>query len=1427
MFGRILLYFLFALYFANSLAAIPILVSFNASDYSPIRGSLLSGTISDTNVTDSVSLRFLEGLYNPNATACFQLSASATIPQCQNWMTTGWSATAAASTPATAGNTQWIQLVASPTKNEKIMVTLDSNSDIDAQIWNGVSWSATTEFTPSASTAALRSFDVAYEQLSGRALAVFANATTQALTYRVWDGSSWGPNKGLVIGTAAAINQIVALKPRPNSNQIMLMVSATAATPDLYAILWNGTNEFNTTTSVAITAELDTTSDQESFDGRWESSSGDFNAYYGQDASVTIFRQTFSNGVWEAPVAGNNSVDGDIRFVRAAAFPDTDRQMVCWLEWTAGDINCQSFDGTNFQGTKSNLSVEVGAVGRNFDVEPLLGSTNGFIVMYDFLNSDWFDFSMCTSAANCDGGIWQNRGLWSTTQLGGVDTRWGQIYADPYNPGNFTLLGTSQTAANGWYRARIYCNANYCNQSEAWTNFGGTTSVVFEGAAFTFDKNPFYRNEIYHNSTITSTAVPAAKAINFLNVTAKINSSLATTYALSIYDWVNSNWNYCTEAVMAPNVFSSLACNVTATPANYRSQDANRYIRIAVNSSVNKTTRAILEEDFLQFYLGISDDFPYYDFAASNLGVSNSTPMPGQNITFYSLWYDDVSLNRYWLEDNSTGAFAKEASLGFLQVNNSWGNYSFVIPGVAEGKQFMAKIWANDTQNQLNYTTNFTITVGMVAPSVGNTSINATLIYAWDAFCVNVSATDVGIGINQTWVLITYPNSSVSNFTLSDTGCNAGIAGDGRYGGLVNASGIIGNLTINTSFANDSLNNLNMQSPFPQLVVFVKYPENPIGGSNFYVGFYGNATGGVINSSEGSVKIYQSKLSEGSLFLARSGSSISWGKLKVADNGTDMPNMDVALNLTLAIDKLETYFTSYLDSIKNSTNGLASFQLSASATTPQYQNWTQNGWTATDAASTPATAGNTQWIKTIASPVRDEKIMVTLDSNSDIDAQTFKGGVWSATTEFTPSASTAALRSFDVAYEQLSGRALGVFANATTQALTFRVWNGTEWGPNRGISIGTAAAINQIVALKPRPKSNDIMLLVSATAATPDLYAMLWNGTDFNTTTNLAVTQELDTTSDQESFDGAWEETSGDFNVYYGEDTQVTIFRRSFSNGVWGAAVAGNNSVEGDIRFVRAANYPNTNRQMVCWLEFTAGDLNCQSFDGANFQGAWSNLTVEVGVVGRNFDVQPLLSSANGFLVMYGFLNADWFTFMKCASAANCDGGLWLNNGLWSSTQLGGFDTAWGQMYADKSNPGNFTLLGTSQTAADGWYRAKIFCNATLCEQNDPWTNFGATTSVAFESASFAFDAHLNYTDSTGSPCGLNETYYMATSDGNFKVGVIYSDEDSSNTYSAGDNIIFCTDFNINKPNAFGGTSDFEMSFPKSFANNVDMYFDA
>ncbi|MFH1257629.1 MAG: hypothetical protein V1658_01710, partial [Candidatus Micrarchaeota archaeon] len=175
---------------------------------------------------------------------------------------------------------------------------------------------------------------------------------------------------------------------------------------------------------------------------------------------------------------------------------------------------------------------------------------------------------------------------------------------------------------------------------------------------------------------------------------------------------------------------------------------------------------------------------------------------------------------------------------------------------------------------------------------------------------------------------------------------------------------------------------------------------------------------------------------------------------------------------------------------------------------------------------------------------------------------------------------------------------------------------------------------------------------------------------------------------------------------------------------------------------------------------------------------------------------------------------------------ADCDAGTWSTYALWSTTQLGGTDTRWGKIFEDPTNFGNLTLLGNSQTAAGGWNRARVYCDVSGCFVTEDWVGFGAATSAAFDTSSFAFDKYPLSKDFSGLLCDTDGTYYMVSSDGNFRMGVVYSDENSNSAYDAGDNIIFCTDFNPNKLNYLGEYSDYEIAFPKSFADNVDMYLD-
>jgi hypothetical protein len=112
------------------------------------------------------------------------------------------------------------------------------------------------------------------------------------------------------------------------------------------------------------------------------------------------------------------------------------------------------------------------------------------------------------------------------------------------------------------------------------------------------------------------------------------------------------------------------------------------------------------------------------------------------------------------------------------------------------------------------------------APTVANTSVNATSVSVNETICINATAVDQnGVPVSAVLAQVVFPNGTVANYTMSGTGCNAGVAGDNWYGVQVSVGATQGTLTINTTFANDSFGNMGYQSPYPNLPVTVTSGE--------------------------------------------------------------------------------------------------------------------------------------------------------------------------------------------------------------------------------------------------------------------------------------------------------------------------------------------------------------------------------------------------------------------------------------------------------------------------------------------------------------------------------------------------------------------------------------------------------------------------
>lgn len=96
--------------------------------------------------------------------------------------------------------------------------------------------------------------------------------------------------------------------------------------------------------------------------------------------------------------------------------------------------------------------------------------------------------------------------------------------------------------------------------------------------------------------------------------------------------------------------------------------------------------------------------------------------------------------------------------------------------------------------------------------------------------------------------------------------------------------------------------------------------------------------------------------------------------------------------------------------------------------TPQYRQWNGISWSGE--ASVPDVGGVPYWHVLRACPVREERILGTLDSGQDINISTWtpSGGWAQEPLEVTNAAGTISKRAFDIAYEQNSGDAIIVYS---------------------------------------------------------------------------------------------------------------------------------------------------------------------------------------------------------------------------------------------------------------------------------------------------------------------------------------------------------------------------------------------------------------
>lgn len=231
---------------------------------------------------------------------------------------------------------EFMEVKASPVRNEKIGVFVASDGDMEVYRWNGSYWHQ--EWLYPLGSGKTPRFAIAYEQVSGRAMVIFSRniGTTNELAYRIWDGSSWSTISAYdALRTSGIVSYIVA-KPRPGTNEIA--VAWADNNMDLSANYWANSawaGERSSVLETKLGGLSDTPTEIESpiVDLAFEGTSGELLIAWGHDTYLTtdslvnntlrrVTRTAGAAGTWSSVT--QSTLNNHVRDIKLVSDPSSD-----------------------------------------------------------------------------------------------------------------------------------------------------------------------------------------------------------------------------------------------------------------------------------------------------------------------------------------------------------------------------------------------------------------------------------------------------------------------------------------------------------------------------------------------------------------------------------------------------------------------------------------------------------------------------------------------------------------------------------------------------------------------------------------------------------------------------------------------------------------------------------------------------------------------------------------------------------------------------------------------------------------------------------------------------------------------------------------------------------------------------------------------
>ena len=294
---------------------------------------------------------------------------SVQTPRFRTWNGSIWSAESSAQSVGSA--IMWVVTKNHPRGTEYILGTQGSGGAIKAQTYSQGSWGNLQALTSTLSNVNDRGFDIAYEQNSGRAIAVTCDGDSEP-SYWIWNGTSWtGPNTISITSTNAC--NWIKLASKPSSDEIIMVERDTGARYE--AQVWNGSAWGN---SLQLGSMTETT--HEGIAVEYEAS-GNQGIVVVSNANTNGFTWTAWNGVaWS--VAAAVGLGDDFEWGSLKRATTTDSMVLCYIDHD-NDIGVRQWDGSAWGGFTEMTQTGNSKQGRPVDCEfeNTVGRNNGFIMV--------------------------------------------------------------------------------------------------------------------------------------------------------------------------------------------------------------------------------------------------------------------------------------------------------------------------------------------------------------------------------------------------------------------------------------------------------------------------------------------------------------------------------------------------------------------------------------------------------------------------------------------------------------------------------------------------------------------------------------------------------------------------------------------------------------------------------------------------------------------------------------------------------------------------------------------------------------------------------------------------------------------------------------------------------------------------------------